>query len=71
MDRVRVDVVQVGARRVRGLAVTGRVDSAVVVVVQAVQAVAVVVAKGAGGAKAEAATVMPVRWVRASASSPS
>ena len=68
MDRVRVDGVQVGARRVRGLAVTGRVDSAVVV---AVPAVAVVAAKGAGGAKAEAATVMPVRWVRASASSPS
>ncbi|WP_208722873.1 hypothetical protein [Corallococcus llansteffanensis] len=70
MDRVRVDAVRVGARRVRGLAVTGRVDSAVVVAVQVVQAVAVAV-KGAGGAKAVAATVMPVRWVRASASSPS
>lgn len=67
MDRVRVDGVLTGARRVRGLAVTGRVVSAVVVVVLA----AVAVVMGAGGAKAVAATVMRVRWVRASASSPS
>ncbi|MCY1041458.1 hypothetical protein OV208_09045 [Corallococcus sp. bb12-1] len=67
MERVRVDAVLTGARRVRGLAVTGRVVSAVVVVVLAV----VAVVKGAGVAKAVAATVMRVRWVRASASSPS
>ncbi|MCY1031438.1 hypothetical protein OV207_08220 [Corallococcus sp. BB11-1] len=52
-----MDVVRTGARRVRGLAVTGRVVSAVVVAVLA----AVAVVKGAGGAKAEAATVMRVR----------
>ncbi|WP_208726222.1 hypothetical protein [Corallococcus terminator] len=70
MERVRVDAVLTGARRVRGLAVTGRVVSAVVVAVLVVPA-AVAVVKGAGGAKAVAATEMRVRWVRASASSPS